>query len=276
MADEDVVETILPTNANEENITTQGTTQSADVQLVEETVFLPTKPVEKTPTKAAAEPLVSDEQRQSCPFNHLTAPEFSDLLSIPSLNVPQGALATVRITLFSRGVPQPCARIYRIPSATPPSTAPLHIDDIMTDAPSIASMFPIRQKWLDLVPSTKPPAKQVRPPKSNQLPKNASVPERVRALAQELLQNPPLPLMKEDKGRDHPELPGKEDLIGFVTTGNFNLAQGSGTGVGSLGVERFIEGMGKERKWKGSREERLCVVRNSGEEVGRLGYWVIE
>jgi ribonuclease P/MRP protein subunit POP1 len=58
-----------------------------------------------------------------------------------------------------------------------------------------------------------------------------------------------------------------------VTTGNFNLAEGRGTAVGSVVVERVLErrngvaGLG--------REERMCVVRNAGEGVGRLGFWEV-
>lgn len=277
MTDVDVVEeTVLSPKPIIEDITTQGTTQSADVQVVEETIF-PTKTSENTLAKPpAAEPSPADEKPQSFPFLHLTAPEFSDLLSTPSLKIPHGSLATIRVTLFSRGVPQPCARIYRLPSSNPSSTAPFRVDsDTIVECLSTATIFPIRQKWLDLVPSTKPPAKQFKPLQASQLPKNATMPERVRALAQELLQNPPLPYPKEEKERQHPLVPGEEDLIGFVTTGNFNLAQGAGSGVGSVGVERVLEGVRREGNWKGSREQRLCVLRNAGEEIGRLGWWEI-
>lgn len=96
------------------------------------------------------------------------------------------------------------------------------------------------------------------------------MPDRVRALAQELLKEPAA------EERVHPLLPGEEDLIGFVSTGNFNLAKGAGTGIASLGVERFVSGVRDAgEKWRGSKEEMLCVVRNAGEEVGRLGYWEI-
>ena len=271
MADVDAVEeTVLQEKVHEEEVTTQGTAATGSVSVVEETVF-PTKADEKKSAAltATAAPSAAEEKPQSSPFVQLTAPDFSNLLTNSTLDVPQGALAAVRITLFSRGVPQPCARIYRLPSSNCSATAPS----------TIASTLPIREEWLKLVPTTKPSAagrKQSKPAKQTQLSKNASMPEKVRALAQELLQSPPLPYPNE-KERDHPLVPREEDLIGFVTTGNFNLAEGAGTGVGSLGVEKLLEGVKRDpaHQWKGSRKERLCVVRNAGEGVGRLGYWEI-
>lgn len=277
MNDVDVVEeTVLQEKVNEEDITTQGTTVTGSVSVIEETVFS-TKADDKKPVLArtTAAPSAVDEKPQSSPFIQLTACDFSALLSSSNLDIPHGALATVRITLFSRGVPQPCARIYRLPSASSPPTLLLTTSSTVIPGPSI------RDDWLKLVPNTKRPAAGRKHSKSAnpiQLPKNASMPEKVRALAQELLQSPPLPYPNQ-KERDHPLVPGEEDLIGFITTGNFNLAEGAGTGVGSLGVERLLEGVrredNREGKWKGSKEERLCVVRNAGESVGRLGFWEI-
>lgn len=275
MADVDVVEeTVFQERVNEEDITTQGTTVTGSVSVVEETVF-PTKSDEEKPAPATTTPTPSalEEKPQFSPFVQLTAPDFSGLLTNPSLDIPHGSLATVRITLFSRGVPQPCARIYRLPSANPPATAPMAISGTSISGPLI------REEWLKLVPTTKPPAmgrKHTKAAKQPQLPRTVSMPERVRALAQELLQNPPLPYPNE-KARDHPFVPGEEDLIGFITNGNFNLAEGAGTGVGSLGIERFMERVRGDpaHPWKGSREERLCVVRNAGEGIGRLGYWEV-
>ena len=274
MADVDIVEeTVLREKANDEDVTTQGTTVTGSVSIVEETVF-PTKAAETKPAATTtATPSAVEEEPQSSPFVQLTAPDFSNLLTNPSLDIPHSSLATVKITLFSRGVPQPCARIYRLPSSAPPATAPMTISS--TEIPA----QPNRGDWLKLVPTTKPPAagrKHSKPAKQAQLPKTATMPERVRALAQELLQNPPLPYPTE-KEREHPLVPGEEDLIGFVTTGNFNLAEGAGSGVGSLAVEKLLEGVRRDpaHPWKGSREDRLCVVRNAGEGVGRLGYWEI-
>lgn len=56
-----------------------------------------------------------------------------------------------------------------------------------------------------------------------------------------------------------------------MTTGEFNLAEGKGVAVGSVFVERVLEGV---RRGKG-KEGRLCVVRNAGEKMGRLARWEV-
>ncbi|ETN40245.1 uncharacterized protein HMPREF1541_04521 [Cyphellophora europaea CBS 101466] len=86
------------------------------------------------------------------------------------------------------------------------------------------------------------------------------------------------------------ECPDKEELVGFVTSGGYNLGEGRGTAVGGLWVQRVREGWRvedeEERKGEGGaegkklrerrvRERRLCVVRNAGEAVGRLGVWEV-
>ena len=70
----------------------------------------------------------------------------------------------------------------------------------------------------------------------------------------------------------HLPLPGEEDLIGFVTTGEFNLAEGKGVAMGTFVVARAIEGVRREKK-AGDKAGKLCIVRNSGESIGRLARW---
>ena len=67
-------------------------------------------------------------------------------------------------------------------------------------------------------------------------------------------------------------MPDEEDLIGFVMTGEFNLAEGKGVAVGSVVVEKILEGLRRDGKGK---EGRLCIVRNAGEKMGRLASWEI-
>jgi len=71
---------------------------------------------------------------------------------------------------------------------------------------------------------------------------------------------------------DYPIAPGEEDLIGFVTTGEFNLAEGKGVAVGSVVVTKVLESL-KRDKQAGCKEGRLCIVRNAGERMGRLARW---
>jgi ribonuclease P/MRP protein subunit POP1 len=68
--------------------------------------------------------------------------------------------------------------------------------------------------------------------------------------------------------RDYPICPDEDDLIGFVTSGNFNLGEGKGTGVGNILLSK-ISGLLE----KGGEMDRWCVVRNAGESIGRLAQW---
>lgn len=80
----------------------------------------------------------------------------------------------------------------------------------------------------------------------------------------------------------HPPCPDARDLIGFVTSGGHNLAEGRGTAIGSVWAQKLLEGWGQDdhasgsgKMWSGQkeRERRLCIVRNAGESIGRLGIW---
>lgn len=169
-------------------------------------------------------------------------PSFSPaLLKTP----PQpNTLLPVRINLISRGLPTPCARIYRLPTTSPT----------------------LRAAWLALHPSNQPTSRSQRKKAAPPAPKaGEKLPSHVRQqrLAASLLEPPKV------GGNDWPACPGEEDLIGFVTSGNYDLGAGKGMGVGCLLVGKVdLEKIGEE-------EGRLCVVRNSGVGVGRLGVWEV-
>ncbi|KAF2773703.1 POPLD-domain-containing protein [Teratosphaeria nubilosa] len=176
-------------------------------------------------------------------LTHLPAPKASDLLKSPATPIsppPSPSLFTITLTLLTRGISQTCARIYRLPNN-----------------PSL------RQAWLSLLPSNNP--KLHNRGLKHSLPRLPKVaPQHVvqQRLAQSLIEPP-------EAGQEaYPACPGEEDLIGFVTTGNFNLAEGRGTGVGCLVSGRVVEG------WR-EKEGRLCVIRNAGNGVGRLGRWEV-
>lgn len=88
-------------------------------------------------------------------------------------------------------------------------------------------------------------------------------------MAQELLRDPPFPYpgVKEE---EWPLVPWEEDLVGFVTSGEFNLVEGKGTAIGNVSVRRAVEGFRMEGKGG-----KLCIVRNAGESIGRLARWVV-
>ncbi|TKA55071.1 hypothetical protein B0A49_11978 [Cryomyces minteri] len=199
---------------------------------------------------------------------HLPAPSASVLLSSdPLTSVPDitHALTTVCITLLARGVPTTCARIYRLPSNN---------DEL-------------RQKWLDLDPARphnknkKSARKATLPPKP---PKDAPLHVQQQLLAASLLE----PARAGEKA--YPVAPDEVDFIGFVTTGNFNLGEGRGTGIGSILLSEVLEGregLGEKEGFQGSEHERgvqmakqemrerFCIVREAGQGLGRLGKWVL-
>ena len=61
----------------------------------------------------------------------------------------------------------------------------------------------------------------------------------------------------------YPKCPSAEYLIGFVTTGNYNLQQGKSSAIGCLAWSRI----------KSSPADRDCVVRSTGSTVARLAKW---
>jgi ribonuclease P/MRP protein subunit POP1 len=203
------------------------------------------------------------------PISHVSKSIFSSLLSstAPDQSMPP-EVATIRITLVSRGVASPCARIYRLPSPTSSQ------DSSTVSSPGATT----REQWLSLLPKTfngkplpNPNSKVAK--KYRRLPLDTPLPQRVRLLAQSLLEQRPLPFPPNKEEEDgYPLVPDEEDLIGFVTTGEFNLAEGKGIAVGTVFVSRVLEGLKRDGK-KGNKDGRLCIMRNSGEKIGRLARW---
>ncbi|RDL37020.1 uncharacterized protein BP5553_04453 [Venustampulla echinocandica] len=205
------------------------------------------------------------------PITHLGYQNFTTLLSSHDIGpTPSSQVATIRLTLITRGIASPCARIYRLPP--PPPTA---------DPSSTTSSPPptTRAEWLSHLP---PPSK-TKPlpnPKSKaakdlgRIPLNTPIPQRVRLLAQALLQGPAPTYPAVKNGLDgHPLVPNEEDLIGFVTTGEFNLAEGKGVAIGTVAVAKVLEGLKRDRGLGAKKDGRLCIVRNAGESIGRLARW---
>jgi ribonuclease P/MRP protein subunit POP1 len=172
------------------------------------------------------------------------------------LQMPPNPLATVKLTVVTRGVPQTCARIYRLPSK----------DEAL------------RKKWLDQLPSSA--SKKARAEKTPfpQRPGPDALPALQQAyLAATILATPPT----QPGNADYPFVPDEEDLIGFVTTGNFNLGEGKGIGIGALlltkvetGLDTVSEAFSQIATTRPrGKEERLCIIRDVGQSVGRLARW---
>lgn len=237
------------------------------------------QPVTTTMTQDSQEPPEKIERKFELSVSQISAKEFRTLFSTPeplTENIPE-VLATIRLTLVSRGVANPCARIYRLPRSPAP---PNKIDSTILSSAEESSILPaspsLRQQWLSLLPSSSgkplPSAKSIsKLQKQGRIPLDTPLPQRVRLIAQSLLQNPPLPYPKDAKDDDYPLVPDEIDLIGFVTSGEFNLAEGRGVAVGSVVVKKVLEGLKGEKKG----ERTLCIIRNAGETVGRLARWEV-
>ena len=299
---------------------------------------------------------------QSSPYVHLPPESALALLKQAKPYSPPGtpALVTVRITLLSRGTPDPTARIYQLPSlpfssvdrqesilpqsdpnfstrpsaasssslpTPPPAAQPPPATSSSTSLPAPPSPSNLRAQWLALDPEPirtpfTIPSHKIKPNRHgvprkqthhalesldhiNVLPKNAP-PEVIKQYGPKPQPTPPSaaevaalererliaelldPHTKDEQGNKHPPCPDAGDLIGFVTSGNYNLAEGKGTAIASLWLQRVVEGWkredgetvrapktsAKEGKKK-DRERHLCIVRNSGETVGRLGVWEV-
>ncbi|KAF2810020.1 uncharacterized protein BDZ99DRAFT_386861 [Mytilinidion resinicola] len=196
------------------------------------------------------------------PFQHLSSPIISDLLSS---NPPcalrdittSPTLFTAGIKLLTRGVPVPCARIYRLPT----------------------NNAELRAKWLSLVPTSsvlyKSKSKANRPPQA--LSKDVPLHLRRRALAAGLLA--PVVVEKEipqPGDKEYPTVPDEPDLIGFITTGNFNLGEGRGTAVANLLADRVLVANAENKVRNGKVQEKfLCIVREAGQGFGRLARWEV-
>lgn len=61
---------------------------------------------------------------------------------------------------------------------------------------------------------------------------------------------------------DYPLVPDEADLMGFVTTGNYNLVEGMPTAIANLAVHR-------------AGSDGVCIVRQAGSTIGRLARWEV-
>lgn len=165
------------------------------------------------------------------------ADTYQNLSKLDKTSVDVSTLATVYISLATRGTPTPRARIYRLP--TDPA---------------------LRQKWLDLGSARIDKSGQPKLPKDGNVTTKSEEARRLLARA----------LISSGDGEPDSEpldVPTEDDLIGFVTTGNYNLSEGKGTGIGSIQLSKVLAPNVKLS------ERRMCIIRASGEKSGRLGLW---
>lgn len=291
-----------------------------------------TGPAAETTTIEDKAPMNQQTSAATSSFSQLSPTHASTLLH-PSANIPTSiptnpCLATIRITLLTRGTPLPCARIYRLPSPSNPSLRSKWLSLDRQSSPTTSKTAKVRTNWRNdpRTPFAYPSdhneieAIDYRPPnmhpkaveewekkKEKGMGKRERFQTRKKVMEQRRLEDgdgevgvenmsteeretlmrelmTPSADRHEQGGGEGFEVPGEEDLIGFVTSGGFNLARGRGMGVGGVWVQRVVQGwvaegeVGAEGEGEGEagrmrRERRLCIIRNAGEMVGRLGMW---
>ncbi|KAI0425688.1 POPLD domain-containing protein [Xylaria sp. FL1042] len=239
------------------------------------------------------------------PLTDITYIPKSIFLNLVSSQTPAplrpNSTITVSIKLLGRGVVTTCARVYRLPQTTlpipvattrvssqaaevpathpPPSESNLennNNNNNNNDNNSSSSKSPLptdlRAQWLAQRPS-KPTNKK----KSSSLSTlTTTTPEaRRQALAESLTAAPqPYPPPPSSASatsmNGHPLCPDATDLIGYVTTGAFNLRAGRGEAIASIAAASALEEIRRDPD-----TPRLCVVRDAGQSVGWLGRWEV-
>ncbi|KAI5867666.1 ribonucleases P/MRP protein subunit POP1-domain-containing protein [Durotheca rogersii] len=203
----------------------------------------------------------------------VTKPIFTSCQSSKS-ELPLTSLITVEIKMLARGVPATCARIYRLPDA------PLAIASTQVEVP--ATMPPLPKGKNGLPPDLYSQWVAKKPARGRGVrkfaaarPKKLDLEARKQLLAQQLM-GPPAPFPPPSPNsadiNGHPLCPDEEDLIGFVTTGSFNLRDGRGEAIGSLSATRALEEFRRYEK-KDDPAPGLCIVRNAGQNIGWLARW---
>lgn len=210
-------------------------------------------------------------------IHHLRKHSFNALMSgAGSGTPPPYSIVTIKLTVLGRGVARPCARIYRLPARNGAPITSTQPEIPATQPPSQIKELPadLRDQWLAQVRGFPAKARSSTEKSGNQprrFPAGADFEAQKLLLTQTLLTSKiPFPPEKTPGGSgDHPLVPGEEDLIGYVTKGEFCLARGQALAFGSISAERALEAL----RTATEKERRICVVRNAGEEVGWVAKW---
>ncbi|KAL7621178.1 Ribonucleases P/MRP protein subunit pop1 [Parahypoxylon ruwenzoriense] len=184
------------------------------------------------------------------------------------------SLVTASIKMLGRGVLTTCSRIYRLPN-TPPTIISPHAEVPSTEPPppEVKGKLPhnLHSQWLAQKPSKSSCLKKVNTTRPSRL----DLESRMQLLAQQLIGPPapfPPPPPNSENINGHPLCPDEEDLIGFVTTGNFNLRNGRSEAIGNLSAIKALQEL---RRYKNQNDPtaKLCIVRNAGQNVSWLARW---
>ncbi|KAI1171968.1 POPLD domain-containing protein [Nemania sp. FL0916] len=255
------------------------------------------KPNTKSTFEAAVKPLTNITYIPKHIFTNLTTAKPPGVL-------PPNSTITVHIKLVSRGVVSACARIYRLPeeSSAPASSSSTQPEVPATQQPPTSALenkLPpdLYAQWLAQQPAKHGPnfnSNSSRRSKGQNNKRNhqgkgknnkdiapPSQSTRLGTLARAL--TGPVgthllggPNSNTANANGHPLCPDAADLLGYVTTGSFNLRAGRGEAIASLSAVRAAEELRRYRlREGGGSRARLCVVRDAGQMVGWLARWEI-
>ncbi|KAF6219596.1 hypothetical protein HO133_004065 [Letharia lupina] len=203
-----------------------------------------TKPAPPPPKDQQPEQIPTEAPNPPLKIHHLPNPPSTTPL------IPPTALSPVHITLLTAGHPTRSARIYRLPTSNPE----------------------MRAKWLALAnpPKASKGARHSRPPPPKHVPQHARVANNLAAsLLSGSVASPETGLPKAGE-KEYPPVPDEVDLIGFVTTGNYNLGEGRCEAIGNVAVARVV---GADEEGKQANARKLCIIREAGQGLGRLARW---
>ncbi|KAI6357434.1 hypothetical protein MCOR25_007649 [Pyricularia grisea] len=176
-------------------------------------------------------------------------------------SIPVLGISTVHISMFEGGVPNPRARVYLLPS--------------------LKEQEELRISWLERFKVTIGSVGNKRTQKSSsdrRFPQSSTFTERKEILAESLFRNTDCETaagMGASPVKQYPQVFAK-DLMGYVTSGGYNLARGRGHGIGHLAASKIAESMQATIDVGGSwndAETFYCVVRNVGETICRPAIW---
>ncbi|KAI5809998.1 ribonucleases P/MRP protein subunit POP1-domain-containing protein [Peziza echinospora] len=211
-------------------------------------------------------------------LTHPHAPLPQTLTNLPK-NSLHRALFNIRVTFLHRGSPSDRARIYRLPLSTDTSVSAVKCREAwlaLLESHNIQK----KRRGMSSSSSTAPGSHDIRQDKPQAKYQDLGASRFAKSQPQNAIILPPL-----QPGNDkYPVVPDEENLIGFITSGNFNLKEGKGTGVGAVAFMRVFPHFGEaseenqgKSKLKGKAEQNaistLCVVRDVGNDVGRLARW---
>ncbi|KAL8413293.1 hypothetical protein RB594_004782 [Gaeumannomyces avenae] len=174
--------------------------------------------------------------------------------------VPEFALVTVQITMFGGGVPNPRARVYTLPEHKNTEKRAL------------------REAWLGEFESARVGKQQGPKSDDRRFPQFASLRDRKQILAASLFGGTDAMGAAGGESERKPSAPPlaalEADLIGFVTSGGYNLATGRGQAIAHLSAARVVElGAAAANEGEDDGSWHRCIVRNVGETLCRPAVW---